>query len=75
MVQCHYRVMLVIALLSYAGNGADESCWRWLYRGIIGRNTILLSSHASDGATTQGCTACGKVAQPSSLEHRGVVIA
>jgi hypothetical protein len=32
----------------------------------------MLSSHAGDGATIQGCTGCGKVAQPPSSEHRGV---
>jgi hypothetical protein len=29
----------------------------------------MLLSHAGDGATTQGCTGCGKVTQPSSSEH------
>jgi hypothetical protein len=33
----------------------------------------MLRSHASDGATTQACIGCGKVAQPPSSEHRGVV--
>jgi hypothetical protein len=33
----------------------------------------ILSSHAFDGATTQGCTGRGKVAQPPRSEHQGVV--
>jgi hypothetical protein len=33
----------------------------------------MLSSHAGDGTTTQGCTGCSKVAQPLKSEHRGVV--
>jgi hypothetical protein len=34
---------------------------------------IMLPSHAGDGAATHGCTGYGKVVQPPSLEHRGVV--
>jgi hypothetical protein len=34
---------------------------------------MVLSSYADDGATTRGCTGCGKVAQPPSSENRGVV--
>jgi hypothetical protein len=33
----------------------------------------VLPSQAGDGAATQGCTGCGKVEQPLSSEHRGVV--
>jgi hypothetical protein len=33
----------------------------------------VLPSHVGDDATTQGSIGCGKVAQPSSSEHRGVV--
>jgi hypothetical protein len=33
----------------------------------------MLPSHAGDDAVTQGCTGRGKVAQPPSSEHRGVV--
>jgi hypothetical protein len=33
----------------------------------------MLLSHADDDAATQGCTSCGKVTQPLSSEHRGVV--
>jgi hypothetical protein len=33
----------------------------------------VLPSHAGNGATTQGCTGYGKVAQFPSLEHRDVV--
>jgi hypothetical protein len=35
-----------------------ELCWRQYYY---------------DDIATQGCTRCGKVAQPPSSEHRGVV--
>jgi hypothetical protein len=31
-------------------------------------------NHAGDGAATQGCTGCAKVAQPPSSELRGVVV-
>jgi hypothetical protein len=34
-----------------------------------------LPSHVGDGNTTPVCTGCGKVAQPLSLEHQGVVVA
>jgi hypothetical protein len=34
---------------------------------------MMLPSHASDGSITQGCTSCGKVAQPPSSEHQSVV--
>jgi hypothetical protein len=33
----------------------------------------ILPSHADDGTATQGCTDCGKVAQPPRSEHRGVI--
>jgi hypothetical protein len=33
----------------------------------------MLSSHAGNDAATQGCTGCGKVAQPPSSKHQGVV--
>jgi hypothetical protein len=33
-----------------------------------------LPSYAGDGAATQGCTSCGKISEPPSLEHRGVVV-
>jgi hypothetical protein len=35
---------------------------------------MVLPSHSSDGAATQGCTGRVKVAQPLSSEHRGVVV-
>jgi hypothetical protein len=28
---------------------------------------IMLPSHAGDGTATQGCTGCGKVAQPPEI--------
>jgi hypothetical protein len=34
---------------------------------------MVLSSHAGNDIATQGCAGCGKVAQPPSSEHRGVV--
>jgi hypothetical protein len=30
---------------------------------------IMMPSHAGDDVATQGCTGCGKVAQPSRSEH------
>jgi hypothetical protein len=33
----------------------------------------VLPSHASNDAANQGYTGYGKVVQPSSLEHQGVV--
>jgi hypothetical protein len=58
-----------------------ESCWLRRYRGNLAasrcRGRVMLAtmllSLASDGAATQGCIGCGKVAQPPSSEHRGVV--
>jgi hypothetical protein len=34
---------------------------------------MMLPSHAGDVAATEGCTDCGKVAQPPSSKHQGVV--
>jgi hypothetical protein len=34
---------------------------------------MVLLSHAGDGAATQGCIGCGKVAQSLSSKHRDVV--
>jgi hypothetical protein len=34
---------------------------------------IMLLSHADDGAATHCCIGCGKVVQPPSSEHQGVV--
>jgi hypothetical protein len=58
-----------------------ESCWRWCYRGDLAavryRCRVMLAtvlpSHASNDAANQGYTGYGKVVQPSSLEHQGVV--
>jgi hypothetical protein len=33
----------------------------------------VLPSYIGDGAATEGCTSHGKVAQPLSSEHRGVI--
>jgi hypothetical protein len=32
----------------------------------LDHGVMSLMSHAGDGATTQGCTACGKVVQPQA---------
>jgi hypothetical protein len=58
-----------------------KSCWRWRYRVVLAAAryryrvmlAIMLSSHTDDSAATHGCTGCGKVTQPQSSEHRGVV--
>jgi hypothetical protein len=34
---------------------------------------IILPNYAGDGAITEVCTCYGKVMQPPSSEHRGVV--
>jgi hypothetical protein len=61
--------MLVTVLPSYASGSAGltwlrrdvdvESCWRWCCRVML---AIVLLSHAGNGAATQSCTGCGKVA-------------
>jgi hypothetical protein len=50
--------MLATMLPSHAGDDAAGATW---------------PQHDVDGATTQRCIECGKVAQPLSSEHRGVV--
>jgi hypothetical protein len=47
-----------------------ESCWRQWCQVVL---ATMLPSHAEDDAATQCCTGCGKVAQPPSSEHEGVV--
>jgi hypothetical protein len=61
--------------------GAAESYSRWRCRGDLAATrckclvmlVTMLLSHVDDGTATQGCTGCGKVAQPLRLENQGVV--
>jgi hypothetical protein len=50
-------------LPSHAGDDIAEATWP--------QRDVDVFIHA--GVATQGCTSCGKVAQPPRLEHRGVV--
>jgi hypothetical protein len=69
-------------VVSHVDNGVAESCWRWCCRGDLAvaryqcrvMMATVPSSHAGDGAATQGYTACGKIVQPLSLRHQGVTV-
>jgi hypothetical protein len=58
-----------------------ESYWQQCYWGNLATTrcrcrvmlVTMLPRHADDSATTRGCTGYGKVAQPPSSEHRGVI--